>query len=1010
MKQQMHEQKNLKCVVILVFLFYLTHDAYAGVEQIDASRTGVLGGNDKVSVTVKAVQAMGWKVSQWGTPGYLEYVSRTADVITNDPQEFTVTYRCVKVGKNLMLKAMIVSPDNVPETINPSVECKKSDSFRETTLDSGGLEVSMNTKLVNAIGADIVISAPAMLSLTSKTLENKVVSENQKVSVVYKCVGFGQGTVTIKLIKNRVIIDQLDARISCTKPGLFEKSSDTQGVAGDADTVSITAEASFAQGMQVSQWGTPGYLQYVSHSAGTVSSWYEEVKVTYKCVAPGNNLQLKLRLVKFGQIQAEIVKTVSCSGTAGSARFSEVSSDVTGAVGDTDTVSITARAVNAQGMGITQYGQPKYLKYVSRTSNSITSNDQQFTVTYKCIAPGTGLTFKVGITQNGQIRQEITKQVTCSSLPLESAGTLQELSSDVTGTVGDTDTVSITARASNANGMSITQYGQPGYLSYVGRTAASITSNNQDVKVTYKCVAPGTNIQFRMGIVQNGQIARQIAKKVTCLGQANNGRLTWTANDASGTVGSDSDTVSITAAALDAQGSRISQYGQPGYLAYVTRTTGDITTNHQSVTIKYKCVAVGSNIPLTIQLVKNGQLLSQITKPVNCLSKLRASSATLQELSSDLTGTVGDTDTVSITARASNANGMTVTQYGQPGYLSYVGRTAASITSDNQDVKVTYKCVTSGSNIQFRIGIMQNGQIQKEIIKKVSCAVSPSAADFNYAFSDTSGTVGSTDTVSLGASYLDAAGVTISQWGQPGYLQYVDRSIAGSDRSNKKIVTVIYKCVAPGTNLDLKLRLVQNGVVQKEITKKVSCSGSGPKRPAVVAIGGYGSSAASTRSAFCGYFESKGWICVALDSAGFGGKDEDQVVSDINSAVAGLKSRADVDKSKIILGGYSNGALTSLLAASQRSDIFAVAATSPPLPVVMYDNPTFQAIVSGLNTNVVYVFGGGQDVTNEEVAKVIVGAATSRGKQGKYYIIPGAGHNTCTVSTLDLEYNFIKGL
>ena len=503
--------------------------------------------------------------------------------------------------------------------------------------------------------------------------------------------------------------------------------------------------------------------------------------------------------------------------------MAEVSSKTTGNTlySSDQLIWITFKTTGAVGMSVTQYGQPGFLKYVSRTADKVSSEGQEITVTYKCALPMGGLPFKVGLAKDGKLVQEITKQVTCSSMPLESSATLQELSSDLTGIVGATDTVSITARAGNANGMTVTQFGQPGSLSYVSRTAASITSSNQDVTVTYKCVASGSNLPLKLGIVQNGQLVHEIAKTVSCA-QASNGRLQWIANDPSGRVGSDADTVSITSVALDATGSKISQYGKPGYLAYVSRTSGDITSRYQEVTITYKCVAAGSSIPLSITLVKDGQILGQITKPVTCLSAISSSSATLQELSSDLTGTVGATDTVSITARAGNANGMSVTQFGQPGSLSYVSRTAASITGDSQNLVVTYKCVASGSNLPLKLGIVQNGQLVHEIAKTVSCAQA-SNGRLQWLATDPTGTVGSNaDTVSITAQALDASGSKISQWGQPGSIEYVSRT-SGDVSGSSQEVTVTYKCVAAGSNIPLKLRLVQNGQMVSEVTKMVTC-------------------------------------------------------------------------------------------------------------------------------------------------------------------------------------------
>lgn len=178
--------------------------------------------------------------------------------------------------------------------------------------------------------------------------------------------------------------------------------------------------------------------------------------------------------------------------------------------------------------------------------------------------------------------------------------------------------------------------------------------------------------------------------------------------------------------------------------------------------------------------------------------------------------------------------------------------------------------------------------------------------------------------------------------------------------------------------------------------------------PAVIAVSGWGATATSTEG-ICRYFAAKGWICLAVDSAG-DKRSEDEVVADIKSAVDTLESYSNVDKTKIILWGGSNGAYTTLVAASQRRDIFAEAATSPPLFYSM-DKETRFKLLENLSTNVIYVFAE-QDYTDEETARKVVEIVTNNGKKGEYKMIPNAGHEICcgVPEILDIQYSYIEGL
>ncbi len=74
----------------------------------------------------------------------------------------------------------------------------------------------------------------------------------------------------------------------------------------------IRGKAVDAFGASVSQWGTPGILQYVSRSAGSITQNDQDIWVAYKCTNAGT-ATLKLVLIKNSNWLSSIVKTVTCT-------------------------------------------------------------------------------------------------------------------------------------------------------------------------------------------------------------------------------------------------------------------------------------------------------------------------------------------------------------------------------------------------------------------------------------------------------------------------------------------------------------------------------------------------------------------------------------------------------------------------------------------------------------------------------------------------------------------------
>jgi len=183
--------------------------------------------------------------------------------------------------------------------------------------------------------------------------------------------------------------------------------------------------------------------------------------------------------------------------------------------------------------------------------------------------------------------------------------------------------------------------------------------------------------------------------------------------------------------------------------------------------------------------------------------------------------------------------------------------------------------------------------------------------------------------------------------------------------------------------------------------------------PAIVAVGDAGSTAAQTGEAACHYFAHVGWECLALDSMPAANAPMDDTLARVNAAVDYLKRNESVDSSRVMLWGGGEGALAVITAASLRGDVYAVAATSPPLPGSTDAGRSRLAAIEGmLKTNLVYVFGEHDAETDQAAADALVSAARANGKQAESIAVPNAGHAVCCGDgrPLELEFDWLNGI
>ena len=500
-------------------------------------------------------------------------------------------------------------------------------------------------------------------------------------------------------------------------PEMSEISSDTSGTVGNPyDTVSIKAQVTNGDGLFISQYGEPGYLRYVSRSAGMITSDDQRVQIVYMCISTGSSIPLRLSIYQDSKFVKEITRYVRCEEQYSSADISEIDSDTSGQVGsDEDLVSIRATATGAEGLHMTQYGEPGFLQYISHSTDTITSNTQTVWIRYKCMAQGKDMPLRIIIAVNNRVAASLTKYVTCSLQNIR----LTAVDSDTRGMVSSAeDAVWVKARASNAKGVSISQWGDPAYLAYVGRSIGTVSENDQQIQTTYRCIAPGQDIPLKIRLVYNNYVLNEVTAYVTC--SVPSVRFTETESKLTGTLGTNEDQVWIKARALNANGMRIGQYGEPGYLEYVTRSASGISADDQEIMVIYRCTEPGNNIPLRVSLNSGGRLIKEVTRYVTCKEINNPPELIITD--SKQTAVVGGSDDlVWLKVKATNAKGMSIGQYGEPGHLSYVNRSANMVSSDSQEYIITYRCIAPGTNMQLKTWIAKNGEEVLGVSRNVTC-------------------------------------------------------------------------------------------------------------------------------------------------------------------------------------------------------------------------------------------------------------------------------------------------
>ena len=159
------------------------------------------------------------------------------------------------------------------------------------------------------------------------------------------------------------------------------------------------------------------------------------------------------------------------------------------------------------------------------------------------------------------------------------------------------------------------------------------------------------------------------------------------------------DTVWIVATAENCRNLDLESYGDPKYLAYVSKSSWRINSNNQEVWIKYRCLDSGTKIPLKLRIADQ-----ELKEYVKC-NQAPEKKCTLTLLPSDTVGRVKSSNTITIKARATNCRGEAFNTYASREYIEYVDKSHRYIPNDDSTIWVTYECRFTETDMTIKLEV-----------------------------------------------------------------------------------------------------------------------------------------------------------------------------------------------------------------------------------------------------------------------------------------------------------------
>ncbi|MEA3254536.1 MAG: hypothetical protein U9Q22_01735 [Candidatus Altiarchaeota archaeon] len=169
--------------------------------------------------------------------------------------------------------------------------------------------------------------------------------------------------------------------------------------------------------------------------------------------------------------------------------------------------------------------------------------------------------------------------------------------------------------------------------------------------------------------------------------------------DKEGTVKDYRDSVEIVATAENCRNLNLESYGDPKYLAYVSKSSSRINSNNQRVWIKYRCLDSGTKIPLKLKIADQ-----ELKEYVKC-NQAPEKKCTLTMLPSDTVGRVKSSNTITIKARAINCKREAFNTYASRKYIEYVDKSHRYIPNDDSTIQVTYKCRFTDTDMTIKLEV-----------------------------------------------------------------------------------------------------------------------------------------------------------------------------------------------------------------------------------------------------------------------------------------------------------------
>ena len=266
---------------------------------------------------------------------------------------------------------------------------------------------------------------------------------------------------------------------------------------------------------------------------------------------------------------------------------------------------------------------------------------------------------------------------------------IREVSSDMIGTVGKDDPISVTIKADRCKGLKVSYKMDSDYLSLIEQSTSTVSEDYEEIFYEFMCQKDKAEIYLYLKVgdekITKKAACRTFIPAVECSIQllVNESKLDSRVTE----------NVYVTILAENCKDKEVSDYVKPEYLKFVNwcfngvskeRKSNKIKSDLEKINISYECTEMYDGILLRIGV--GGE---EINRYITCRKKPECSLKFLEE-KSKLEGRIGES--VYLTVIAEECKGKKIEGAAQLYQLSFVNRSTNIVESNREEIRTTYRC------------------------------------------------------------------------------------------------------------------------------------------------------------------------------------------------------------------------------------------------------------------------------------------------------------------------------